>query len=55
VRGGKVNIETLQNRPGWSTLAAIKSNKVYYVDEGIEDPSPVAVNALEEMAKEFHP
>ncbi len=55
VRGGKVNIETLQKRPGWSTLAAIKSNKVYYVDEGIEDPSPIAINALEEMAKEFHP
>jgi ABC-type Fe3+-hydroxamate transport system substrate-binding protein len=55
VRGGKVKIETLQKRPGWSSLAAIKEGKIYYVDEGIEDPSPVAINALEEMAREFHP
>jgi ABC-type Fe3+-hydroxamate transport system substrate-binding protein len=55
VRGGKVNIETLQKRPGWSSLAAIQGGKVYYVDNGIEVPSPVAINALEEMAKEFHP
>jgi iron complex transport system substrate-binding protein len=55
VRGGKVNIEALRNRPGWGNLAAIQGGKVYYVDEGIEDPSPVAINALEEMAREFHP
>ena len=55
VRGGKVNIETLQKRPGWSSLAAIQGGKVYYVDNGIEVPSPVAINALEEMAEEFHP
>jgi iron complex transport system substrate-binding protein len=55
VRDGKVNIETLQKRPGWSSLAAIQARKVYYVDKGIEDPSPVSINALEEMAREFHP
>jgi len=55
VRGGKVNIETLQKRPGWSSLAAIQGGKVYYVDNGIEVPSPFAINALEEMAEEFHP
>jgi ABC-type Fe3+-hydroxamate transport system substrate-binding protein len=55
VRGGKVNIETLQKLPGWSSMAAIKAGKVYYVDKGIEDPSPVAINALEELARVFHP
>jgi ABC-type Fe3+-hydroxamate transport system substrate-binding protein len=54
-RGGKVSIETLQNRPGWSSLAAVRGNKVYYVDSGIQEPSPVAINALEELAREFHP
>jgi ABC-type Fe3+-hydroxamate transport system substrate-binding protein len=55
VRDGKVNLETLQKLPGWSSLAAIQARKVYYVDKGIEDPSPIAINALEEMAREFHP
>jgi iron complex transport system substrate-binding protein len=55
IRGGKISIDTLKTRPGWSSLPAIQSGKVYYVDGGIQQPSPVAINALEELAKEFHP
>jgi ABC-type Fe3+-hydroxamate transport system substrate-binding protein len=55
IRGGKITIGMLQNRPGWSTLPAIQSGKVYYVDSGIQESSPVAINALEELAKEIHP
>jgi iron complex transport system substrate-binding protein len=55
IRGGKIDISMLQKRPGWSNLPAIQTGKVYYVDNGIEEPSPVAIDALEELAKEFHP
>ncbi len=55
IRGGRVTLSALQNRPGWSSLQAVKEGKVYYVGNGIQDPSPVAIDALEEMAKEFHP
>jgi ABC-type Fe3+-hydroxamate transport system substrate-binding protein len=55
IRGGKVSIDELQNRPGWNSLTAVQKRKVYYVDNGIQDPSPVAIDALEELAKEFHP
>jgi len=55
IRGGKVTIDALQNRPGWSSLTAVQKSKVYYVDNGIQVPSPVAIDALEELAKEFHP
>jgi ABC-type Fe3+-hydroxamate transport system substrate-binding protein len=55
IRGGKITISVLQNRPGWSGLPAIQKGKIYYVDNGIQDPSPVAIDALEELAKEFHP
>jgi ABC-type Fe3+-hydroxamate transport system substrate-binding protein len=54
-RNGKIAIETLQKRPGWSSLDAVRSNRVYYVDGGIQEPSPVAIDALEELAREFHP
>jgi ABC-type Fe3+-hydroxamate transport system substrate-binding protein len=55
IRGGKISIDMLQNKPGWSSLPVIQAGKVYYVDSGIQDPSPVAINALEELAREFHP
>jgi iron complex transport system substrate-binding protein len=55
IRGGKVSIDTLQKRPGWSSLPAIRKGKVYYVESGIQEPSPVAIDALEELAREFHP
>jgi iron complex transport system substrate-binding protein len=55
IRGGKVSIDTLQKRPGWSSLPAIQKGKVYYVESGIQEPSPVAIDALEELAREFHP
>ena len=55
VRGGKISLAALQGRPGWSTLQAVQQNKIYYVDNGIQEPSPVAINALEELANEFHP
>jgi ABC-type Fe3+-hydroxamate transport system substrate-binding protein len=55
IRGGKISIEMLRNRPGWSSLPAIQANKVYYVDTGIQEPSPIAIDALEELAREFHP
>jgi ABC-type Fe3+-hydroxamate transport system substrate-binding protein len=54
-RGGKISIDTLRNRPGWSSLAAVQKGKVYYVDSGIQESSPVAINALEQLAREFHP
>jgi ABC-type Fe3+-hydroxamate transport system substrate-binding protein len=54
-RDGKISIGMLQQRPGWSSLAAVRKGKVYYVDGGIQDPSPVAIDALEELAREFHP
>ena len=55
VRGGKISIDMLRNRPGWSSLPAIQKKKVYYVDSGIQEASPVAIQALEELAGEFHP
>jgi ABC-type Fe3+-hydroxamate transport system substrate-binding protein len=55
VRGSKMSIEALQTRPGWITMAAVRNKRVYYVDDRIESPSPVAFDALEDLAKQFHP
>jgi ABC-type Fe3+-hydroxamate transport system substrate-binding protein len=55
VRGGKTTLKVLQERPGWDSLAAIKAQRVYYVDDRINFPSPLAIDALEDLAKQFHP
>jgi ABC-type Fe3+-hydroxamate transport system substrate-binding protein len=55
VRGGKTTMKILQERPGWDGLAAIKAQRAYYVDDRINLASPLAIDALEDLAKQFHP
>ncbi|MGA2456477.1 MAG: cobalamin-binding protein [Terriglobales bacterium] len=55
VRGSKMSLEQIRGRPGWANLPAVKNNQIYYVDDRIDFPSPVAFDALEELAKQFHP
>jgi iron complex transport system substrate-binding protein len=55
VRGGKTTLKVLQDRPGWNSMAAIKEHHVYYVDDRINFASPIAIDALEDLAKQFHP
>ena len=55
VRGGKTTLKVLQDRPGWSSMAAIKTQRAYYVDDRINLASPIAIDVLEDLAKQFHP
>jgi ABC-type Fe3+-hydroxamate transport system substrate-binding protein len=55
VRGSKMSLEQIRGRPGWANLPAVKNNRIYYVDDRIDFPSPVAFDSLEELAKQFHP
>src|ERR1700722_14553581 len=55
VRGGKTTPGLLRSRPGWSSVPAVQTSRVYYVDDRIDFPSPVAIDALEDLAKQFHP
>lgn len=54
-RGGRTTFESLKDRPGWGSLPAIQAHKVFYVDDRIELASPVAIDALEDLADQFHP
>ena len=55
VRGSKVSLDAIRRRPGWLSVPAIKDNRVFFVDDRIEYPSPVAFDALEDLAKQLHP
>jgi ABC-type Fe3+-hydroxamate transport system substrate-binding protein len=53
--GSKITVEELKVRPGWEHLRAVQQGRVYYTDDRIEYPSPIAFDALEDLAKQFHP
>ncbi len=55
IRGGKTTLELLASRPGWSSMGAITNRRAYYIDDRINLASPVAIDALEDLAKQFHP
>ena len=55
IKGSKMSIAELENRPGWQALAAVRERRVFYVDKLIELPSPAAIYAMEDLAKELHP
>ena len=55
VRGGKTTLQVLENRPGWDGMKAIKERRAYYVDDRINFASPIAIDALEDLAKQFNP
>lgn len=55
VKGSKLSLDDLTGRPGWRALPAVQSKRVYAVDRRIELPSPAAIYAMEELAKELHP
>jgi len=55
VRGAKMSMERIREQPGWTSLPAIKNNRIYYVDDRILTPSPIVFDALEDLAKQIHP
>jgi ABC-type Fe3+-hydroxamate transport system substrate-binding protein len=55
IRGGKTTFQVLESRPGWNSMTAVKQRRAYYIDDRINLASPVAIDALEDLAKQFHP
>ncbi len=55
VRGGETTFDTLKDRPGWNDLPAVKAKRAFYIDRRVDFPSPVAIDALEDLARQFHP
>jgi iron complex transport system substrate-binding protein len=55
IRGSSITPEELKARPGWERLRAVQQGRIYYTDDRIQYPSPIAFDALEDLAKQFHP
>lgn len=55
VRGSGVDFENLRSQGNWARLEAVRDRKVFYADDRIQFPSPMAFDALEDLANQFHP
>ncbi len=55
MRGANITLDELKTRPGWEHLKAVQQGRVYYTDGRIQYPSPIAFDALEDLAKQLHP
>ena len=55
IKGSKVSLAELSGLPGWQGLSAVRESRVFFVDKRIELPSPAAIYAMEELAKQLHP
>jgi iron complex transport system substrate-binding protein len=45
----------LQKRPGWKELRAVELGHVAVIGEGVDRPAPGLIDAIEELARVFHP
>ena len=55
IRASSMSVENLAQRTGWDSLPAIRNRRVYYADDRLNLPSPIAIDALEDLARQFHP
>jgi iron complex transport system substrate-binding protein len=48
-------IPDLKKTRGWKNLRAVKENRVYFLGEFLQHPSPLFVDGIEELARKLHP
>jgi len=53
IRGSSVTVEQLQKLPGWSSLEAVREHRVIWVDDRIHYPSPLMLDALEDLSRQL--
>ncbi len=49
------DIDALRARPGWRSLEALRHGKIVIVSDAINRPAPRMVDAIEQLARAFHP
>jgi iron complex transport system substrate-binding protein len=49
-----ISLADLERRPGWDRVEAVRQHHAIYYDERLDHSSPVAFDALEDLAKQLH-
>ena len=53
MKNSPFGLEELRKHPGWNSLEAVRMGRVILVDDRLQYPSPVAFDALEELARQL--
>jgi ABC-type Fe3+-hydroxamate transport system substrate-binding protein len=53
MKSAPLELKDLRAKPGWNSMDAVKAGRVIRVDERLQVPSPVAFDALEELARQI--
>lgn len=53
VKNSPFGLKELRERPGWKTLDAVRMGHVIWADDRLQYPSPVAFDALEDLARQL--
>lgn len=48
-------VRQMQQHAGWRSLDAVRAGRVLRIDDRLQYPSPVALDALENLAQQLHP
>ncbi len=48
-------IHSLEKRPGWSSLAAVREGHFAVVSDALDRPTPRMLDAIEDLARQLHP
>jgi iron complex transport system substrate-binding protein len=48
-------VEELSGRAGWRSLEAIRNQRIAIVSDAVNRPSPRLVDAIQQLARQFHP
>lgn len=52
---GRHTFEALRKRRGWRKLEAVRQGRIALVSDAVNRPSPRLIEAIEELARQFHP
>jgi cobalamin transport system substrate-binding protein len=49
------SISTLEKRPGWSSMEAVRDNHFAVISDALSRPAPRLLDAIEDLARQLHP
>lgn len=52
---GQKMLEELKTLPGWKMTAAVRQQRLFSIDDSINQPGPRLIDALEQLARLIHP
>ena len=54
MKGDPVRLQEMQQRAGWSSLAAVRQGRIIFIDDRNCSTKPGRIDGLEDLARQVH-